>query len=123
MNKELIKSVFLMITGLRDTTPFMFYIDTAAEKVKATVKPEFSENIPNCVHAYAAATAAEMMYAAVASHDKRMCTEAGSALMSRDTKDLRTAAATQREYWKAMSAPFLYDGEFVLMNIRREQRP
>ena len=43
MNRERVKSIFLTLTGEKEATPFLLYIDSAVERVSRFVKPEYQE--------------------------------------------------------------------------------
>ncbi len=123
MNKERVKAIFLELTGKPEITPYLLYTDCAAEKVSRLIKPEFRENIPDCVHSYAAALAAQMLSFRDSAGDGLVCTEAGTAPAQRDTSDRRAAADVQADLWKAICAPYLFDEEFVMRSIGKERPP
>ncbi len=118
MNKELVKSVFLMFTRRFDATPFLFFTDTAIEKVTSLIKPEYKDNIPDSVHAFAAAVAAEMLSISVCAGDNTICTELGEAVTQRDTENLMKSAQFQKNYWLGVAAPYLTDQAFVIMQTK-----
>ena len=120
MNRERVKSIFLTLTGEKEATPFLLYIDSALERVSRLVKPEYQEYPPDCVHAYTAAIAAELFYSAVSAGEKIVCTEAGTAAVQRNTSDRRAAAAMQVKRWREFSADYLEDEEFVMMCTGKE---
>lgn len=118
MNKEKIKAIFLAATGKKEITPYLLYIDCAAEKVSRLVKPEFAEDIPNCVYAYAASLAMQMLYSDDSAAEKMVCTEAGTIPAERSTSDRRAAAKYLTSLWKGVCAPYLFDEEFVMRGIK-----
>lgn len=118
MNKERVKAIFLQLTKKPEITPYLLYTDCAYEKVSRLVKPEFTENTPDCVHAYAAALAAQMLCARDAAAEGSVCTEAGSVPMQRDTSDRRISAEEAVRFWKGICAPYLFDEEFVMRGIK-----
>ncbi len=118
MNKELVKSVFLMLTRRLDATPFLFFTDTAIEKVTPLIKSEYADNIPDSVHAFTAALAAEMLSLSVCAGENTLCTELGETITQRQTDDLREAAQFQKNYWLGVAAPYLTDQAFVIMQIK-----
>ncbi len=120
MNMEKVKAIFLEMTGKPEITPYLLYIESAAENVGSLIKPEFSENVPECVHAYTAAMAARMLTYRDCSSEKLVCTEAGSVPSQRDTSDRRESAEMQMSLLKAMCAPYLTDQEFVMRSIGKE---
>lgn len=123
MNKERIKAIFLELTGKPEITPYLLYTDCAAEKVSRLLKPEYAEDTPDCVHAYAAALAAQMLAGSDSAGEGIVCTEAGTAPVQRDTSDRRSSAAAQVSFWKGMCAPYIFDEEFVIRSVGKERRP
>ncbi|MGN0631694.1 MAG: hypothetical protein ACI4JN_10245 [Ruminococcus sp.] len=119
MNYERVKAVFLKLISEKEATPYIGYIKAAISFAQSRIRPEYLENIPDCVYMYAAACALQMYTNAGCAGDITVCSENGTALINKDTGNIRKAAADYADYCLSLCRDYLKDDKFVMISTKR----
>ncbi len=116
MNAEKVKSVFLNFLQKKDSSPYIPFIEAGIQRAEERLKPEFEESPPECINWYAAAEALLMYTNACCAGDITVCGESGTALVNRDTGNIRKAAEGFAEYCSGLCRKYLCDEKFVIIS-------
>lgn len=119
MNYERIKAVFLSFMHEDDATPYISFIKAAVRDTEKRIRPEYLENTPDCVNMYAAARALQMYINASCAGDNTVCGESGTALINKDTGNIRKAAAQYEDYCLSLCSMYLKDDKFVMISTKK----
>lgn len=119
MNPEKVKAVFLNFLQKKDASPYITYIEAGMNKAKERLRPEFTDAPPECVSWYAAAAALLMYTNANCAGDNTVCNESGTALIDRDTENIRKAAENFADYCLSLCSKYLYDDKFVIISTKK----
>lgn len=126
MNSELVKSMFLQMTGKKEATPYRMYLQAAEEETMRLLRPEYAQAPPYLVCAYAAAVAVRMWVMTRSAQERTVCTEAGTLPASEDTAPQRDAVEALVSGYRALCSTYLRDDAFTMMGIlpkRNEVKP
>lgn len=122
MNFEKVKAVFLSFLQKKDASPYIAYIEAGMNKVKERIRPEFADAPPECVNWYAAAEALLMYTNAGCTGDNTVCNESGTALINRDTGNIRKSAENFADYCLSLCSKYICDDKFVMISTKKEDR-
>ncbi len=123
MNSELIRSLFLQMTGKKDATPYRMYLEAAQQETERLLRPEYAEAPPYLVCAYAAAEAVRMWVTVLSARERTVCTESGTLPVNEDPAPKREAAEELALAYRALCSRYLRDETFVMMGIPPMRKP
>ncbi len=123
MNIEKVKSVFLNFLQKKDASPYIAYIESGMNKAKERLRPEFADAPPECINWYAAAEALLMYTNAECARDNTVCNESGTALINRETGNIRKSAENFADHCLSLCSKYLYDDKFVMISTKKEELP
>lgn len=122
MNVEKVKAVFLSFLQKKDASPYIAYIEAGINKTKERIRPEFADSPPECINWYAAAEALLMYTNTECARDNTVCNESGTALINRDTGNIRESAKNFSDYCLSLCSKYLYDDKFIMISTKKEAR-
>jgi hypothetical protein len=117
LSQEKIKGFFLQMTEQQDATPFRMYLDAASSQVQQLLRPEYVENPPDLVCAYAAAQAMRMWTAVRTARVQTTCTTAGTLAVCSDFSAERAAADALCQAYLGLCSRYLQDEAFTMRCI------